>query len=820
MNGEGASMELFDYEKQHAEYVRKYLGECVVLLKSNGAFPLEKPGKIAAYGCGVRGTIKGGTGSGEVNSRYFVTVEEGLKNAGFSVTTTDWLDRYDEVRAEAKRQFIREVKANAKARGEMAMFAAMGAVMPEPNHELPLDGDGDTAIYVLSRISGEGNDRLIEGDVKLCASEKRDILALNKKYNKFMLILNTGGPVDISEVDEVENILVMSQLGSESGNGLADILLGRQNPSGKLTTTWSAWETYSNIGDFGAKADTCYKEGIYVGYRYFDAIGKKAQYPFGYGLSYTTFATKVKKVTAEQDTVKVCADVTNTGKRAGKEVVQVYLSAPWGKLDKPYQELVGFAKTSKLASGESEEVQITFKLRDFASYDEERSAFVLEAGDYLVRVGNSSAETTIAAKLVLDNEFVALQAKKTCGAPDFTDWKPEPWNRPEIGSDVFVLELKTAEFERPEEVNYNVPARCTEAVKSLTDEQLAYLNTGAAAAGGGLLGIIGNAGKRVCGAAGETSEAAEHLGCPVLVMADGPAGLRLTRKYYEDKKGLHAIGSIGLPESMLEVMPAPIKFFIQLLSGGNKEKKGVEVKYQYCTAIPIGTALAQSFNLELAEGCGDIVGEEMERFGVHLWLAPALNIHRSILCGRNFEYFSEDPFVGGKMAAALTIGVQKHKNCGTTIKHYCANNQETNRYTNNSRVSERAMREIYLRGFEICIKESQPYALMTSYNLLNGVHTSERRDLCVDILRAEWGYEGLVMTDWLVSAMPADKESPYRKPKAGLIAAAGGELVMPGDKKDVTDILEGLKNGNVTREQLEVNVSRLFSVAEELCSEK
>lgn len=806
-------MELFEYEKQHAEYVRKHLGECVVLIKSNGAFPLDKPGKIAAYGCGVRGTIKGGTGSGEVNSRYFVTVEEGLKNAGFSITTTKWLDNYDRIRAEAKRQFINDIKAKAKANGEIAMFAAMGAVMPEPDYDLPLEGEGDTAIYVLSRISGEGNDRLIDGDVKLCASEKRDILALNKQYEKFMLIINTGGPVDLSEVSEVSNILVMSQLGSESGNGLADILLGRQNPSGKLTTTWSAWEDYCTIGDFGAKADTHYKEGIYVGYRYFDAVGKKALYPFGYGLSYTTFETKVKDVTVDMDMVSVRAIVTNTGSRAGKEVVQAYVSAPWGKLDKPYQDLAGFTKTSELVPGECEEIGISFHLAGLASYDEERSAFILEAGEYLVRVGNSSTDTRVAAKVVLDEEFITLQAKKACGTPEFTDWKPEKRETAEVGDDVPVLEIKTALLRKPKEVVYDDSAEILDVVKDLTDEQLAYLNTGSAAANGGLLSIIGNAGKRVCGAAGESSDAAEKLGCPVLVMADGPAGVRLTRKYYEDKKGLHPIGSVGLPESMMEMMPAPAKFVMKLLGGGDKVKKGVEVKYQYCTAIPIGTALAQSWNLQLAEGCGDIVGDEMERFGVHLWLAPALNIHRSILCGRNFEYFSEDPLIGGKMSAALTLGVQKHKNCGTTIKHYCANNQETNRYTNNSKVSERAMREIYLRGFEICVKESHPHALMTSYNLLNGVHTSERRDLCVDILRSEWGYEGLVMTDWIVAAMPGDKASPYRKPDAGLIAAAGGELIMPGDKNNIKDILNGLQSGNVTRKQLEINVSRLFRVA-------
>ena len=245
-------------------------------------------------------------------------------------------------------------------------------------------------------------------------------------------------------------------------------------------------------------------------------------------------------------------------------------------------------------------------------------------------------------------------------------------------------------------------------------------------------------------------------------------------------------------------------------------KKGVSVEYQYCTALPIGTALAQSWNVELAEGCGDIVGSEMERFGVHFWLAPVLNIHRSILCGRNFEYFSEDPLIGGKMAAALTRGVQKHPGCGTTIKHYCANNQETNRYTNNSLVSERALREIYLKGFGICVKESQPCAVMTSYNLLNGEHTSERRDLIEDYLRSENGYRGIVMTDWIVSMMPVDKASTHRKPKASLIAAAGSELVMPGGKDDYKDMLEGLKNSKLTRGQLEVNATRLLRVARQL----
>ena len=267
-----------------------------------------------------------------------------------------------------------------------------------------------------------------------------------------------------------------------------------------------------------------------------------------------------------------------------------------------------------------------------------------------------------------------------------------------------------------------------------------------------------------------------------------------------------------MPETMLELLPKPVKWF---LSRTPKVKRGVEIREQYTTAIPIGTAIAQSWNTRFAKQCGDIVGAEMERFGVHLWLAPALNIHRSILCGRNFEYFSEDPLISGRFAAAITKGVQMHPGCGTTIKHYVANNQETCRYSNNSGVSERAMREIYLKGFEICVKDAQPLALMTSYNLLNGVHTSERRDLTEDILRCEWGYEGIVMTDWVISAMLSSKQK-YPSPNAGKVAAAGGDVFMPGCQKDYEEVVAALQDGTLTREQLEINASRIYRMAQKL----
>ena len=290
-------MELLDYEREHLAVLRDSLAECTVLLKSDGSFPIETAGELALYGSGARQTVKGGTGSGEVNSRFFINVEDGLEQAGFRLTTKAWLDAYDNMRVQARKAFLAEIKKKAKEHHTNAIVEGMGAVMPEPDYELPLDGAGDTAVYVLGRISGEGNDRqAIPGDILMTQTEIRDILQLQKQYRRFILVLNVGGPVDLSPVQaEVQNILLLSQLGVETGAVLADILLGKTNPSGKLTTTWAAWENYPAVGDFGEADDTRYREGIYVGYRYFDSAGKSPLFPFGYGLSFTEFELSDEK---------------------------------------------------------------------------------------------------------------------------------------------------------------------------------------------------------------------------------------------------------------------------------------------------------------------------------------------------------------------------------------------------------------------------------------------------------------------------------------------------------------------------------------------
>ena len=743
-----------------------------------------------------------------------MNIEEGLKSAGFSLTNPFWSEMYGIFRKKAREDFIAGIKRRAKEEKLSILAASMGAVMKEPEYIIPLKFDADAAIYVVSRISGEGNDRLPEkGDFMLTDSEVRDILTLNEKYEKFMLVINAGGPVDLSPVMNVGNILVLSQLGVETGSALADILLGKGCPSGKLATTWACYPDYCSEGSFAEIDDTRYREGIYVGYRYFDMAGVKPLFPFGYGLGYTDFDLKTESVSCEFG--EFCAEVRvkNTGSFSGRETVQVYVSCPQGRLDKEVKRLAGFAKTGELASGMEETVTVKFRAEDLASYDSSRSCFVLEKGRYVVLVGADSENVRAEAVFELDEDFVIRQLSSITGRTDFEDLTNRGIFK---GFDTEGLPVNKLDLDevQTEIVLYgtNTPEPDSR-LDGLTDRDLAYLNTGAFDPKGSISGVIGDAGTTVPGAAGETCKLYEDRGISRITMADGPAGVRIARQYYVDRKCKHAIGS-AIPEGMIELMPGIAK---RLVNRTGTAKKGAEIIEQYATAIPIATAVAQSFDTDFARMCGDIVGSEMEIFGVNLWLAPALNIHRKVLCGRNFEYYSEDPVVSGKMAAAITSGVQAHKGCGVTIKHYAANNQETNRYANNSMMSERALREIYLRGFEICIRESDPAAVMSSYNLLNGIHTCESRDLITAVLRDEMGFDGLVMTDWWVGGdMLLNKKSKYSTPEPDLVAASGHSLFMPGCRRDMRKILSGLKLGTVTRRQLEENACWLLHVADRL----
>ena len=799
-------MQLEKHEQEHLDKIYARMGECIVLLKKNGDFPLKEADEIALYGNGGRLTVKGGTGSGEVNSRFFVDCEKGLEDRGFIVKTKNWLDFYDEKRKEFQRDFIRFIRKEARKHHTVAITESMGKVMLEGEYDFELEEECETAVYVLSRISGEGNDREAKrGDFMLTETEKKDIFALKQKHKKFLLVINAGGPVDLSEVTFVENILVLSQLGVETGHVLADFLLGNLYPSGKLATTWDAYENYCHAGDFGQLDDTHYKEGIYVGYRYFDSIKRKALFPFGHGLGFADFTYDLKDVSANDTKVNITAAVTNTSSEyKGQEVLQVYVSKPENRLNHAYQDLLAFKRSEEVLPGQTKEVRLSFDLQDLSSYDEERACYFLEKGDYIVRLGNSSASTKEIAVLEFADEVILKKVRNCLGDPGFKDLLISR-EQEKADDNIRRIRIDLSKFET-EETDYEKEDPIAAELKDLINEDLIYLNIGAFSPKAGLANVIGEASFTVAGAAGESSKVALDKGLKNIVMADGPAGLRLAKYYYVDDVGVHGISS-GMSQTVMDLLPGFVRLLLKLMS---RTPKNAEIYEQWCTAIPIGTAIAQSFDPEFACELGDIVGKEMEIYNVDLWLAPALNIHRDVLCGRNFEYFSEDPLVSGVMAAAITKGVQAHPGKGTTLKHFAANNQEFNRYGNSSMVSERAMREIYLKGFEYCIRHSNPYAVMSSYNLINGVHASEQLGLCRDILRREWNYDGILMTDWIVSMIGPVKGCIYGNPDAAKVAASGHSLFMPGSKKDYAAMLEGLKQGTLDRKQLLINASRLY----------
>ena len=806
------------YEIEHIERVRKITPECMVLLKSDGSFPLDAPGKIAIYGNAARKTIKGGTGSGDVNVRHYVGIEEGLENAGFTITSKAWLDSYDAVWAKANKEFKAGIKAKIAAEGLSAIMLGIGAIMQEPEYEFPLDAEGDTAIYVLGRISGEGADRAPEkGNLEMTETEIRDILRLQKQYKRFMLVLNVGGVVDISPVlDEVQNVLLLSQLGSAMGDAFADVLLGKAYPSGKLASTWAKWKDYCHVGDFGDPNDTHYREGIYVGYRYFDSVDKQPMFPFGYGLGYTSFEIAAKDAMLDRSKVSVTARVTNTGKRPGKEVVQLYVSIPEGKLDQPYQVLAAFAKTEELHPGESQEVTVSFNMEDIASFDEETCNAILEKGSYVLHVGSSSRDTSACAVIELDDHVVVQKLHDVGGKPDFTDWKPENKKTIAIPDNVPVLKLSASAICEIIPAQPTIDPKAMEIAAAMRSADLALLCTGAFNGATDSNSVIGNAGITVAGAAGETTGLFARNGIPALIMADGPAGLRLSPQYGLDENGVYSLDDGTLSE-VAELLPEPMLKFLGF--GKEKPKRNGTSHEQYCTAIPIGTALAQSWSEMVCEECGDVVVAELERFGVHIWLAPAMNIHRFPLCGRNFEYYSEDPLISGKMAAGITRGVQKHPGRGVSIKHFCANNQETNRMHSNTIVSQRALRDIYLKGFRIVVDEADPATIMSSYNLLNGEHTSQRYDLLETLLRQEWGYKGIVMSDW-VSGNINKPDDKYPGACASGAIKAGNDIMMPGTPGHHQDLLNALDNPEatypITRADLEKCAARMIDLAKRL----
>ena len=805
--------ETSERETRNAELSMTAATQGMVLLENkDNTLPIADSGNIALYGGGAYGTVKGGTGSGDVNQRYVVNVWDGLKNAGYNITSEDWINEYKTAYDEAA----------ANVNGLFGHVEIEDQEITDEQLEAS-KADTDTAIYVVARNSGEGADRTAEpGDYYLTDVEKANIQKLAENFDKCIVVLNVGGVIDTSfmqEIEGIDSLLLMSQAGMRGGDAVVKVLNGEVTPSGKLTDTWAKkYEDYSSSENFSHNDDNVdqedYTDGIYVGYRYFDTFGVQPAYEFGYGLSYTTFDIAVDSITADKDNVTVTATVTNTGDTySGKEVVEVYFSAPDGELEKPYQELAAFGKTDELAPGQSQTLTLTYKTTEMSAYSEEKAAYIMEAGDYVVRVGNSSRNTKVAGVVKLDetavtdqlsNQVVADKEIKELSKEGATPYTYEG-EADEIAA-APVMELKATDLpsennaspyddesvtayvsdtteteylaenleyklenkyhgayeEKVEKLEgefssatlkdvYDGKITMEEFVSGLTVSEMADIVIGGnkiPGAGGQAAGatsdnasgltdgtMFGAQANSVSGAAGETAGIyIESKKIPNIVLADGPAGLRLTRE--EDGED------------------------------GTKY-------YQFCTAWPIGTLLAQSWDSENIEAVGAAIGEEMHEFGITLWLAPGMNIHRNPLCGRNFEYFSEDPFLTGAVATAETMGVQSNPGVGVTLKHYAGNSQEDNRNAVNNTISERTFREIYLKGFEQTVKAAKPMSIMTSYNLNNGVPAADDYDLCTDLARGEWGFDGVIMTDW-----GGGQSTP------AISMHAGNDLIMPGRSVD------------------------------------
>ena len=723
---------------EHIGIARRAAAEGMVLLKNtDSALPLNPTGKVVLIGKASVEYIKGGGGSGDVSCAYARSLYEGLKFCG----AKPFEPLADFYRNELKKQY------------EEGFIPGMTAEPEVPDELLAAATDfSDTAVMVINRYSAEGWDRCSieynnefnpwpettslpklseglfpKGDFYLSPAEEEMIKTVTEKFKKVVVVLNTGGVTDCKWIRDNEKIsaaLYMGQAGMEGGLAAADILLGYENPSGRLADSFAGeLSDYPSTEGFHDSFDYVeYNEDIYVGYRYFETIpgaAEKVIYPFGYGLSYTSFEEEAVRVCEAGDGFDIDVKVTNTGAVKGKDVTAVYVSAPQGKLGKAAGVLGDFAKTEELKPGESTVVSLHVSRYSLASYDDFgrvcEASYVLEAGNYEFYLG---ANVRTARKLDyeyelkqdevlsrLSHKVVPSELTKRMRSDGSYEEMPQGPHKdinecliekmvpgteeavaPEIRHVSRHLLMKTVkEGVHPLKDVADGKVSLDEFVSQLSDDELVFLIGGQPNTGVGNVYGFGNM---------------PEYGIPNAQTADGPSGVRIAKE------------------------------------------TGIVT-----TAFPSATVIANSWNREIAREVGFAGGEELKENNLCVWLTPAINIHRNPMCGRNFEYFSEDPYLTGKLAGALVQGIQAN-NVGACVKHFACNNKETNRKHSDSRVSERALREIYLKAFEIIVKDADPYTIMSSYNAINGVRASENKELLTGILRDEWYYEGLVMTDW------------------------------------------------------------------------
>ena len=717
---------------------RQLGAESCVLLKNDGTLPLRKEKPIAVFGrCQLDWFYVGYGSGGDVHPPYHVNLMDGLKNAEVAI---------DEETAE-------HYTCWSTSEETMADHGWWGH-WPMNHPEMPLSKEMvtsaaqrcDTALVVIGRAAGEDRENaLTKGSYYLTDAETAMLDAVSAAFAHTVVVLNIGSIMDLSWIEaygsKLSSVLIAWQGGMESGNSVVDVLTGGVNPCGRLADTVARnYADYPSSGNFGGLAYNCYAEDIFVGYRYFETFAKdQVLYPFGYGLSYTTFEQKLLQFNVENGTYTVSIQVTNTGSIAGREVVMLWCSAPQGLLGKPARVLVAFCKTELLTPRETAVLTLSFDDRVISSFDDTGKtgypyAFVMEAGLYRFYLGEQSA-----FEMDLDQIRVIQQCTSACGVkePFVRMTAREEHGQILSGEEILPesdLDLgKRILEDLPEEIPVSGDqgyllsdvgagrVSLDSFVAQLSDPELEALTRGEGCMGS-KLGVAGNA-----GTFGGVIPALREKGIPTVVTADGPSGLRLKR---------------------------------------------------YCALLPSGTALACTWDSKLVEALFTLVGQEMVGHDLDIVLSPGMNIHRNPLCGRNFEYFSEDPLLTGKMAAAVVRGVQS-QGVSCCPKHFACNNQETKRNTNDSRVSQRALREIYLRGFEIVVKESAPRVIMTSYNKINGVWAHYNYDLVTTILRKEWGFDGVVMTDWWMRKS-ASPEFPRIKTNAYRVRSQV-DVLMPGN---------------------------------------
>ncbi len=696
---------------------------CVLIKNENAVLPIEGGEKISVFGRAQCNYYKSGTGSGgDVKVPYTTGILEGLRKNPKVQVNEELADTYTEW-----------VKSHPFDNG-----GGGWAAEPWFQEEMPLTQEqveaakakSDTAVVLIGRTAGEDKDSAVAAGSYLLTETEKDMLTkVSAAFDKVAVVLNVPAIMDMLWMDDydIDSVIYVWQGGMSGGDGVADVLTGDVNPSGHLTDTIAKeYEDYPSSKNFGRTDYNYYAEDIYVGYRYFETFAKdRVLYPFGYGLSYTTFDTSAYSVTETEDSINVFTTVENTGDRAGKETVQVYFGAPQGKLGRPAKELVAFAKTKLLEPGESQDITLTFKKDNMKTYDDSgvtghKSAYVLEAGDYSVYVGNNVRDSKL-AYVYNQKELKVVEQLEEEMAPVKAFQRIKPLVTDEDGTMVTAVGYEDVPLQTvdvPKKILDNLPEELVKKdnqhydLKDVADGKVTTEQFVAQLSWSELISIVQGEGMSP---AGVTAGVASAFGGVNTKLEDGTV-TTLTELY-------------GIPRACTADGPSGIR------------------QTANATSIPGGAAIACTWNLDLIEKMMTLEGQEMIENEIDSLLGPGINIHRNPLNGRNFEYYSEDPLVTGRVAAAYTKGIQK-SGATVTIKHFCANNQETNRHYDDSRVSERALREIYLRGFEIAVKEGHARSVMTSYNPINGLWAASNYDLATDILRKEWGFEGIVMTDW------------------------------------------------------------------------